>query len=160
MEMPMRTIVLAAVSALALAACGDRANETEVAATSAPAAPAAVLAGVDLNQPLRAMGTEPFWSVELNGSEMIYTTPEPAELRAPQPAPVMQGTIAIYESAVQSQEFKVTLTATECSDGMSDRAYPLTAIVKIGDRTLTGCAATAAAIMSSGESGPVEAPAT
>ena len=157
----MRTIVFAALSALALAGCGDRSDQPEVAAVTAPPPPAAVLAGVDLKQPLRALGTEPFWSVELNGSEMVYTSPDTAALRAPQPAPVMQGTIAIYENQVQDQEFKVTLTATECSDGMSDRTYPLTAIVKIGDRTLTGCAATAAAIMGAGETGPVaEAPAT
>ncbi|RZJ05539.1 MAG: hypothetical protein EON89_03490 [Brevundimonas sp.] len=157
----MRMTALAVCSALALAACGDQSDKAEVAATAAPAAAAAVLSGVDLKQPLRALGTEPFWSVELTGSEMIFSSPEEAGLRAPQPAPVMQGTIAIYESAVQSQEFKVTLTATECSDGMSDRTYPLTAIVKLGDRTLTGCAATVASITGSGEAGAVaEAPAT
>lgn len=157
----MRTLALAAVSALALAACGAQ-PEKEAEAPAAPAAAPAVLSGVDLTQPLRALGTEPFWSVELTGSEMIYTSPDQqAGLRAPQPAPVMQGTIAVYESAVQSEEFKVTLTATECSDGMSDRTWPLSAIVQLGDRTLTGCAATAAAIMSSGESGAVtETPAT
>jgi uncharacterized membrane protein len=152
----MRLIALAALSTLALAACGDQSDRTEAVEISTPVAPA-VLAGVDLEQPIRALGTEPFWSVDLNGSEMTYTAPEPPELRAPQPAPVMQGTIAIYESAVQSQAFKVTLTATECSDGMSDRTYPLSAIVRIGDRTLTGCAAARSAIMTGGESGPVEA---
>lgn len=159
----MRAFALAAVSALALAACGVQPEtEKETGPSAAPAAAPPVLSGVDLTQPLRAIGTEPFWSVELTGSEMVYTSPDqPAGLRAPQPAPVMQGTIAVYESALQSEAFKVTLTATECSDGMSDRAYPLSAIVKIGDRTLTGCAATAAAIMSSGESGAVaEVPAT
>lgn len=155
----MRLIALAALSTLALAACGDRSDSPDTVEIATPAAPAAVLAGVDLKQPIRALGTEPFWSVELTGSEMIYTAPEPPELRAPQPAPVMQGTIAIYESAIQSQEFKVTLTATECSDGMSDRTYPLSAIIKIGDRTLTGCAAAKSAIMTAGEAGPVEAPA-
>ena len=38
---------------------------------------------------------------------------------------------------------------------MSDRTYPLTAMVKVGDVELTGCAASASAIMSTGESGPV-----
>ena len=41
----------------------------------------------------------------------------------------------------------MTLIATECSDGMSDRVYPLTARVEIGDDTLTGCAASKSAIM-------------
>ena len=48
------------------------------------------------------------------------------------------------------------LIATECSDGMSDRTYPLTAKVEIGDETLTGCAAATAAIERAGESGRVE----
>ena len=51
---------------------------------------------------------------------------------------------------------KVMLTATECSDGMSDRTYPLTARVEIGGETLNGCAATAAALDRAGESGRVE----
>jgi uncharacterized membrane protein len=38
---------------------------------------------------------------------------------------------------------------------MSDRTYPLTAMVKVGDQDLTGCAASTAAVMSTGESGPV-----
>jgi uncharacterized membrane protein len=42
---------------------------------------------------------------------------------------------------------------------MSDRLYPLTARVRIGEETLTGCAASVAAIMSAGESGPVTEPA-
>ena len=49
-----------------------------------------------------------------------------------------------------------TLIATECSDGMSDRIYPLTARVVIGEETLQGCAASTAAIMGAGESGPVQ----
>lgn len=54
-----------------------------------------------------------------------------------------------------NQALNVTLIATECSDGMSDRTYPLTARVEIGADTLTGCAASVSAIMSAGESGPV-----
>ena len=50
----------------------------------------------------------------------------------------------------------LTLMATDCSDGMSDRTYPLTAKVEIGDETLTGCAAATAAIERAGESGRVE----
>jgi uncharacterized membrane protein len=38
---------------------------------------------------------------------------------------------------------------------MSHRTYPLTAMVKIGGETLMGCAATASASASAGESGRV-----
>jgi uncharacterized membrane protein len=69
---------------------------------------------------------------------------------------VVQGTTATWEAeTADGTTLKVTLIATECSDGMSDRTYPLTALVKVGDRDLTGCAASSAAILSAGESGPV-----
>lgn len=154
----MRLLVLAALSSLALASCSPSGG-TEIEAADV-AAPAPTLAGVDLSQPVRALGTEPFWSLELTGTDMVYTSPEPGELRAPQPTAVVQGTVAMFEAATaDGQSMKVTLTATECSDGMSDRTYPLTAIVELGERTLTGCAASTAAIMSAGESGPVVVPA-
>lgn len=138
---------------LALVACSPA---EEPVPPETPTEPAPVLGGVDLAKPVRAVGTEPFWSVELTGTEMVYTTPESPEQKAPQPHPVVQGTTATYEAATaDGTEIKVTLVTTECSDGMSDRTYPLTAMVKIGDRDLTGCAASSAAVMSTGESGPV-----
>lgn len=154
----MRLLALATLSSLALVSCSPS-GDTEIE-TSEVEAPPPTLAGVDLSQPVRALGTEPFWSLELTGTDMVYTSPEPGELRAPQPAAVVQGTVAMFEAATaDGQPMKVTLTATECSDGMSDRTYPLTAIVELGERTLTGCAAATAAIMSAGESGPVVVPA-
>ncbi len=145
--------VFAALAVLALVACSPA--EEPAPPPEAPE-PAPVLGGVDLAKPVRALGTEPFWSVELTGTEMVYTTPEPPEQRAPQPNPVVQGTTATWETeTADGTALKVTLVATECSDGMSDRTYPLTAMVKLGERELTGCAASTAAVMSVGESGPV-----
>lgn len=143
-------VILAALAVLSLAACSP-------AEEPAPAPePAPVLGGVDLARPVRALGTEPFWSVELTGTEMVYTTPDSPGLRAPQPNPVVQGTTATWDAeTADGVALRVTLVSTECSDGMSDRTYPLTAIVKVGDRDLTGCAASTAAILSTGESGPV-----
>jgi uncharacterized membrane protein len=145
--------LFAALSVLVLAGCSPA---EEPAPSPEPAAPAAVLGGVELAGPLRAIGTEPFWSVELTGTEMVYTSTEPPGQRARQPEPVVQGTTATWESeTADGTRLKVTLIATECSDGMSDRTYPLTAMVTVGDLALTGCAASTAAVMSSGESGPV-----
>jgi uncharacterized membrane protein len=145
--------VIAAVSAFALSACSSPETASAPAEPAAPAA--AVLSGVDLAQPVRALGTEPFWSVELTADHLAYTSPEGAET-APRPETVVQGTVATFEGLTdKGSKLSLTLTATECSDGMSDRTYPLTAIVKLGDRLLTGCAASTAAIMSAGESGPV-----
>ena len=144
----------AALAVLILAACSP--SEEPVQPETPAEEPAPVLGGVDLGQPVRALGTEPFWSVELTGTELVYTAPDSPEQRAPQPNPVAQGTTATWEAeTADGTDLRVTLIATECSDGMSDRTYPLTAMVKLGDRDLTGCAASTAAVMSVGESGPV-----
>lgn len=144
----------AILAVLVLAACSP---SEEAVQPEAPAdEPAPVLGGVDLGQPVRALGTEPFWNVELTGTEMVYTAAGAPEQRAPKPNPVAQGTTATFESeTTDGTALRVTLIATECSDGMSDRTWPLTAMVKIGDQDLTGCAASTAAVMSTGESGPV-----
>lgn len=150
----MRALALTAAAALVLTACSPAAEAPE-APEPAPA-PAPVLAGVDLTQPLRALGNEPFWAVELRGTEMVYSGVDRPEQRAPQGAPVIRGTMAVWEATTTAgTPLSVTLTATECSDGMSSRTYPLTALVKVGEETLTGCAATVSAIMSTGESGLV-----
>jgi len=155
----MRALTLTALAALTLAtltlaACSPPAEEP--AAPPAPPAAPAVLAGIDLTQPLRAIGTEPFWAVELTGSEMVYSGVDRPEQRAPQGQPTMQGTMAIWEGTTGAgNALKVTLTATDCSDGMSDRTWPLTAMVEIGGENLMGCAATISAITSTGESGRV-----
>ena len=150
----MRAFALTALAGLALAACSPPA---EAPGTSEPAAgPAPVLAGVDLTQPLRVGGNEPFWSVEMTGSEMVYSGVDRPEQRAPQGEPTMQGTMAVWEATTGAgNPRKVSLTATDCSDGMSSRTYPLTAMVEIGGELLMGCAATKSATMSTGESGRV-----
>ena len=125
---------------LALPAC-DR-EPAPHAPAAAPAEPSHRLAGVDLGQPVKAVGNEPFWSVMLDGTTMTYGGLDRPEQRAPQPAPRIQGTIATFTGQTASRKaLKVTLIATECSDGMSDRTYPLVARVEVGDETLTGCAA-------------------
>ncbi|GAA0870165.1 hypothetical protein GCM10009116_20010 [Brevundimonas basaltis] len=144
----------AVLAAFALAACSPPAEAPE---RPGPApGPAPVLAGVDLTQPLRALGTEPFWAVEMTGSELVYSGVDRPEQRAPQGQPTMQGTMAVWEATTGAgNALKVTLTATDCSDGMSDRIYPLTAMVETGGELLMGCAAAVSAIESAGESGRV-----
>lgn len=144
----------AALAVFALAACSPPAEAPDGPAPAPAARP--VLAGVDLTQPLRALGTEPFWAVEMTGTEMVYSGVDRPEQRAPQGQPTMQGTMAVWEATTDAgNALKVTLTATDCSDGMSSRIYPLTAMVETGGELLMGCAATVSAIGSTGESGRV-----
>lgn len=154
------TLALAGLvlAGLTLAGCYDR---QENAPKPAPAPEtSAELGGVDLSRPVRVLGTEPFWSVEITPDALIYTRMDQPEQRAPNRGVTVQGTVATFTTTTSlNQPLNVSLIATECSDGMSDRTYPLTARVEIGDQTLNGCAASTAAIMAGGESGPVVEPA-
>ncbi|WGM48951.1 hypothetical protein KOAAANKH_03866 [Brevundimonas sp. NIBR10] len=141
----MRPIAAAPfIAVLALAACSEPASQPTSAPAPAPAA--ATLAGVDLNQPVRALGTEPFWGVEITASAITYTSIEGPPQTGTNSGPTLQGTTATYASTIGDQPIEITLIATECSDGMSDRTYPLTAMVKLGGETLNGCAASKAAL--------------
>lgn len=136
-------VLLATTCALALAACSD-ADKTPAAEAPAAAAPA-VLGGVDLGQPVRAVGTEPFWSVEITPRTLIYKAVDQPDMTVTNPGPTLQGTTAVYAAAgADGATLVMTLIATECSDGMSDRVYPLTARVELGSQTLNGCAASVA----------------
>lgn len=127
-----------------LAACS---GETSGPAPALEVAEPVMLGSVDLNQPLRALGTEPFWAVEITPAALTWSGVDQPEQAFPNPGPDVQGTTAVY---VVEQEggpsMTVTLMATECSDGMSDRLYPLTATVEIGDQTSNGCAQSVAAL--------------
>jgi uncharacterized membrane protein len=141
----MRAVL--AVLILSLAACSEPAPTAQ-----APAVPAepVMLGGVDLSQPLRVLGTEPFWSVEMTPDALVYSTPEGEGLRSANPGPTVQGTTAVFAAATaDGTALVVTLIATECSDGMSDRVYPLTARVEAANQTLNGCAASVAFLTSS-----------
>ena len=146
-------VLSAAALSLALAACSQPAGTAPEAVKTEPRA----LAGVDLDQPVRVLGNEPFWAVEIKSDGLIYSGVDRPEQKAPNPGPTLQGNLASWTTKTEAgNDLTVTLTATDCSDGMSDRTYPLTAKVEIGGETLTGCAAAATAIERAGESGRVE----
>ncbi|WP_312139206.1 hypothetical protein [Brevundimonas sp.] len=139
--------------ALALAACD----------TSAPVKPAdekapeAKLGSVALDAPIRALGTEPFWHVDIETAGLVLTRIDQQPLTASNKGFEANGNVAFWTSALPDQTpFKVTLTAEDCSDGMSDRVYPLSAKVEIGAETLTGCAASVEALERASEAGRVE----
>ena len=141
----MRLALITVPFLLLVAACSQGTTEKAAAPADAPALP--MLGGVDLNQPVRALGTEPFWSVAITRDAMVYTDMDRDEQRAANPQPVIQGTTVVYTGATaEGSTMVVTLISTECSDGMSDRTYPLTARVELGEVSLSGCAASQAFI--------------
>ena len=118
----------------------------EPAATSAPPVAEAPMAkrapgqeNADPLQVFRAFGTEPFWNVNVEDATLTYTTPED------QAGVVMQGTRRALEEGVElsgshdGKPFVLTVTAGECSDGMSDNRYTLVSAFRYGDIDYKGC---------------------
>ncbi|UUR08984.1 COG3650 family protein [Sphingomonas glaciei] len=115
----MRALSLAAIALLA--GCAT--------VSTAPAGPAATY---------RALGTEPFWSLELNGREMVFTEANAPGVRIvePQPQPIHGFAGDIYHGR------RINLNIVHgqrCSDGMSDRIYRDKVQVRVDDRSFEGC---------------------
>lgn len=100
------------------------------------------LGSVDLSQPFRILGTEPFWNVDVSSDELIFNGLDRDSVRVTNPGPEFRESTAIYSGVSdKGVSMTVTLIDEECSDGMSDRTYPLSARVEIGKETFSGCAA-------------------
>ncbi len=86
----------------------------------------------------RAVGTEPFWDLEI-GRDLIFTD-RGNNISVSQPAPQpIQGTAGpIY----QTSRLEVNIVHRQCNDGMSDRSYPDTVDVRVdGRQRYRGCGA-------------------
>lgn len=145
----MRSIVpplLAACAVLSACQSGEAeapaardATETEAAVpgNTAETAPYSEIAEDEL---LQFTGTEPFWGGEVSGKTLTYKTPENqdgAVIAVERFAG--RGGIA-YSGLLDGADFEMTITPLECSDGMSDRTYPFTVTLEIGEDTRNGCA--------------------
>lgn len=86
----------------------------------------------------KAVGTEPFWAVELTGSEMVFTEANTPGVRIAesQPAPIHGFAGDIY----QGRRINLNIVrGQQCSDGMSDRVYPDRVQVRVDNRAFEGC---------------------
>lgn len=140
--MRLRTAALTLIlNAAALGACQPKADggAPVVEPVSAPVPPAAAPqppVPAAFQGPLDARGTEPFWSLQIRKSGLVFERPDAAKLEQPNSGPVMQGAQATWTTG----SLIATLVEGSCSDGMSDKTYSLTAEVRLGTETLKGCA--------------------
>ena len=81
-----------------------------------------------------ALGTEPFWSIAIEGGRMTYDSPE-GRFSVRTPAPQELGDGRIYET----RRITLQISHGECSDGMSDRRYAQTVRAVVDGRALEGC---------------------
>lgn len=88
----------------------------------------------------RALGTEPFWGVEVTADSLVYTTPETDPLRFRVTKVRRWAGHDVVSGETDGRTIEVAITRGVCSDGMSDRRYEFTSQVVLDDRQLTGCA--------------------
>jgi len=91
--------------------------------------------------PLRAVGTEPFWGARIEGRCVTYSHPEDqAGTRVwTRYTPVPNG--GTWSGALGGQRFELRIRAAPgCSDGMSDRRYPIAVDLLVGGERRQGCA--------------------
>ena len=139
--------------ALAVAGCSSKAPRSEQTAqpptshsTPTPASldslyrMAQLLGSLDM----QALGTEPFWSVEITSAGMTYRAPEhPGGIVFPYVAPAVNDSSVLFESSQQDalpRTLRLSIQRRPCSDGMSDRRYSYAAEAWLDGVQLHGCA--------------------
>ena len=93
---------------------------------------------------LAGIGTEPFWNVALDGSDLRYTS---ADTPTPRSAAVVRhqaNGVLELTGRFSGRPLRASIRRAPCSDGMSDRRYPFAMTLAIEGRVLTGCAYDAA----------------
>lgn len=135
----MRHWLIAAL-ALTLVGCGGEEVVNNGAAATPTPTPGPMLGGLDLDKPIRASGTGPYWAIYLAPGAITYTdAPNGAPVDFYPTSPSLAGGVARFATRTpQGEPVTIRLTATACRAG--DAQLPLTAEARIGSRVLKGCA--------------------
>ena len=127
-----------------VAACGG-----ESAAAASPGPQPAAPAGACMMQgeerlrvaPLRAIGTEPFWGARIEGRCVTYSHPEDQGGTRVWTRYTARPDGGTWTGALGGRPFELrTRAAPGCSDGMSDRRYPIAVELTVNGERRTGCA--------------------
>ncbi|MEM7781185.1 MAG: hypothetical protein AAF697_12415 [Pseudomonadota bacterium] len=123
---------------LAVAACSSQPGE--ITQDSEP------FSDIAKDTSISALGTEPFWSLEIaptaGGYDAIYSTPDNLDGSTALVTRFAGNNGLSFSGELEGQALLLAITPGACSDGMSDREFPYTATLALGDTTLAGCAYT------------------
>jgi uncharacterized membrane protein len=94
-------------------------------------------------RPLRVFGTEPFWAARIEGRCVTYSHPDDQNgTRIWTRYTAGEGGSGTWTGALGGKPFELRISPRPgCSDGMSDRRYPLAAELLVGGERRQGCAA-------------------
>lgn len=137
----MRRMIVLSAAALLLAACQPEAPGGGEAAppADAPASAPAVDPAAEFKVDFSARGNEPFWRVDIKGSDIVLTRPDAPAATATGASLAATDGQAAWTAQAGAATVTVSLTRGDCSDGMSDLKYGYSAQVTWGDETLKGC---------------------
>lgn len=125
-------------------ACFNGASVAGIAASkpTASTSPCLVQDGELLRiSPLRAVGTEPFWGARIEGRCVTYSTPEDQKGTRVWTHFNSGPAGGIWTGALRGQRFQlVTQPKQDCSDGMSDKRYPIDVQLSVDGEERRGCA--------------------
>ena len=89
----------------------------------------------------QALGTEPFWSVDVLASKLRYSSPEVSGITFAS-TEKKDGKGTRYSGSMNGQAISLLVEPGKCSDGMSDTVYQWKAALTIAGKTEQGCART------------------
>ena len=120
---------------------GCAADDPPQTADSGLAAPLDSAAAAIVSDALRALGTEPFWALDVDTSGLRFITPDDTTgIRFPRVAPTVSADTVLWSGQTEGSAIEVRVWPEKCSDGMSDREYPYAARVIIAGTIYRGCA--------------------
>ena len=130
----MKNLFVLAVFAALLAGCqsGDEGTPGS--------APTGVFDAIGEAETIYLTGTEPFWGGEISEGSAVYSTSETPEGTRFEVERFAGNNGLGFTGTIDGVGFDVTITPGECSDAMSDRVYPYTATLLIGEEQREGCA--------------------
>lgn len=135
----MRRVLI--LSLLALTAC-DNWKPAHKPAEPPTVAQETASQASDFSKPILARGNEPFWSLKIDGVTFTLTRPGEPDVVFKAPGAMITPGKATWEAkGPEGKTLTATLFVSDCSDGMSDQHYPMTAEVTLERQTLNGCAA-------------------
>lgn len=74
----------------------------------------------------KAIGTEPFWNIEISDDSIKFTTPNEKDdfsLSYEKPQKAMDANVTLYRAKSDKINLEVTIQQGKCSDGMSDKTH-------------------------------------
>ena len=91
--------------------------------------------------PISGIGTEPFWTVRTEGRCVTYSTPEDQSGTRVWTTATTTAGATKWVGALRGKPFELIVTPkADCSDGMSDKTYPMEIVLKVNGEVRHGCA--------------------